>query len=241
MLCDGGRSPRISRYKHNPRICPAEAIEGVAASIRAFGWKVPLVVSRKGRIIAGHTRYEAALSLGLTEVPVIVADDLSKAQQRAYRIADNKLAEATSWDDDLLARELAALVGMEIDPALTGFSSDELAALLAPPPSEGLCDPDEAVEPPDEPLTKPGDLWLLGTHRLLCGDSTKAEDVRRLMGGQRAAADGHRSALSGRLHRRRPSLQYRQPRRDPARTSTGTPTSTTPTRSSSTATSCAWP
>ncbi len=178
---------RLSRYKHNPRICPPEAIEGVAASICAFGWKVPLVVSRKGRIIAGHTRYEAALSLGLTEVPVIVADDLSKAQQRAYRIADNKLAEATSWDQDLLACELAALVGMEIDPALTGFSAEELAALLAPPPSAGLCDPDEAVEVPDEPATKPGDLWLLGAHKLLCGDSTKVEDVRRLMGGERAA------------------------------------------------------
>ena len=108
----------IRRYKRNPRICPQEAIDGVAASITSFGWKVPLVVSRKGRIIAGHTRYEAALKLGLTEVPVIVADDLTKAQQRAYRIADNKLAEATSWDEALLAEELTALVGMEIDPAL---------------------------------------------------------------------------------------------------------------------------
>jgi ParB-like chromosome segregation protein Spo0J len=178
---------QIRRYKHNPRICPQEAIDGVAASIAAFGWKVPLVVSRKGRIVTGHTRYEAALSLGLAEVPVIVADDLSKAQQRAYRIADNKTAEATSWDEDLLARELAALVGMEIDPALTGFSADELAALLAPPPTEGLCEPDEIVEPPDEPLSKPGDLWLLGAHRLLCGDATTAADVRRLMGGERAA------------------------------------------------------
>jgi DNA modification methylase len=177
---------RISPYERNPRICPPEAIKGVAASIESFGWKVPLVVSRKGRIIAGHTRYEAALSLGLSEVPVIVADDLSKAQQRAYRIADNKLAEATSWDEALLAEELKALIGMEIDPALCGFSAEELEALLAPPGTVGLTAPDELVEPPVEPITKPGDLWLLGGHRLLCGDSTEPQQVGRLMAGKRA-------------------------------------------------------
>ena len=177
---------KISRYQRNPRICPQEAIEAVAASIRDFGWKVPLVVNRKGRIITGHTRYEAALSLGLAEVPVIVADDLTKAQQRAYRIADNKLAEATSWDEALLVEELATLIAMEIDPALTGFSAEELSALLAPPPTAGLCDPDELVEPPVEPISEPGDLWLLGSHRLLCGDSTKVADVERLMAGERA-------------------------------------------------------
>ena len=178
---------QIRPYQRNPRICPAAAIEGVAASIAAFGWKVPLVVNRKGRIIAGHTRYEAALSLGLAEVPVIVADDLSKAQQHAYRIADNKTAEATSWDGALLAEELAALIGMEIDPALTGFSAEELCALLAPPPSEGLCDPDKTAEPPEAPATKPGDLWCLGRHRLLCGDATNVEQVARLLGDKRAS------------------------------------------------------
>ena len=178
---------KVRLYEHNPRLCPEEAITAVAASIRNFGWKVPLVIDTAGTIVAGHTRYRAALRLGCKTVPVIVANDLSPARLKAFRLADNKVGELTGWDEALLAEELMALVGMEIDPALTGFSADELAALLAPPPSEGLCEPDETVEPPDEPLSKPGDLWLLGAHRLLCGDATTAADVRRLMGGERAA------------------------------------------------------
>src|SRR5205823_1808545 len=160
-----------------------KAVDAVAASIQQFGFRQPIVVDEEGVIVVGHTRYKAALKFGLEEVPVHVAVGLSPAQARAYRLADNQTATLSSWDDDKLPLELVALQGMEFDLNLTGFSADELTALLAPPPSEGQCDPDEVPAPPDEPTTRPGDLWLLGRHRLLCGDSSKAADVDRLLDG----------------------------------------------------------
>ena len=178
---------KLCLYTHNPRRCSEEAVRALAASISEFGWKVPLVIDAQGTIVAGHTRYRAAQYLGAAQVPVIVATDLSPAQLKAYRLADNKLAELTSWDPLLLSLELSELIDMEIDPTLAGFSAAELSELLAPPPTTGLSDPDALLPPPAEPITKPGELWLLGTQRLLCGDATKAADVQRLMGGQRAA------------------------------------------------------
>ena len=173
-------------YARNARVCPEAAIAKVAASLKEFGFRQPIVVDAEGVIIAGHTRLLAAQRLGLDQVPVHIATGLTPAQVKAYRLADNRTAQETSWDDELLAIELEELSGLDIDLELTGFGEDEIAALLAEP-NPGLTDPDEVPEIPEEPVSRPGDLWLLGGHRLLCGDSTVAEDVQRLMDGKRAA------------------------------------------------------
>ena len=140
-------------------------------------------VDGEGVIVCSHTRYKAALKLGLEKVPVHVAKDLTPEQIKAYRIADNKSAELSDWNYELLPIELAGLQEMNYDLGLLGFDQDELARLLDPGVKDGLCDPDEVPEPPDEATTRPGDLWILGEHRLLCGDSGKAEDVDRLLDG----------------------------------------------------------
>jgi DNA modification methylase len=173
----------IRPYENNPRLND-DAVEAVAASIRAFGFRQPIVVDEEGVIIVGHTRYKAALKLGLKEVPVHVAVGLTLAQAQAYRLADNQTATFSRWDDERLVRELAQLKELDFDLALTGFSADALATLLAPPGAEGLTDPDDVPLPPDEPVTRPGDLYRLGDHRLLCGDSGRPEDVDRLLGGE---------------------------------------------------------
>ncbi len=173
----------IRPYENNPRLNDA-AVDAVAASIREFGFRQPIVVDEDGVIIVGHTRFKAALKLGLETVPVHVAVGLSPAQAKAYRLADNQTATMSQWDQDKLPLELAALQGMDFDLNLTGFSSDELLRLLDSQSNDGLTDPDDVPAPPDEPITKPGDLWLLGKHRLLCGDSSKSEDVDRLLGGE---------------------------------------------------------
>ncbi len=173
----------IRPYENNPRRNDP-AVDAVARSIRQFGFRQPIVVDEGGVIIVGHTRYKAALKLGLAEVPVHVARGLSEAQARAYRIADNQTAAIATWDDDLLPLELAALQGMDFDLDLLGFPADDLARLLETDPASGQTDPDEIPDPPDEATTKPGDLWVLGEHRLLCGDSSKPEDVDRLLDGQ---------------------------------------------------------
>jgi DNA modification methylase len=175
----------IRPYPGNPRLND-DAVEAVAASIRTFGWRVPIVVDRDGVIICGHTRYKAAVKLGLAEVPVHVAAELTPAQAKAYRLADNQTASLASWDDGKLVAELLSLQEQEFDLGLTGFSADELSELLAPKPTDFAGDPDDMPEPPVEPITQPGDLWQLGRHRLLCGDSTKAKDVERLMDGATA-------------------------------------------------------
>jgi DNA modification methylase len=169
-------------YENNPRHNDA-AVEAVADSLREFGFRQPIVVDEQGVILVGHTRYKAALKLGLEQVPVHVAVGLSPTQAKAYRLADNQTATLSGWDDNRLPLELAQLQGMGFDLNLTGFSADELTRLLAPEPTAGLSDPDEIPEPPDEPVTQPGDLWLLGRHRLLCGDSSKSEDVDHLLDG----------------------------------------------------------
>jgi DNA modification methylase len=172
----------IKPYENNPRLNDA-AVDAVAASIREFGFRQPIVVDEDGVIIVGHTRYKAALNLGLEKVPVHVAVGLTPAQAKAYRLADNQTATMSAWDDDKLPLELMALQEAGFDLDLTGFSAEELQRLLQADSTEGLIDPDAVPEPPDEPTTKLGDLWILGKHRLLCGDSSKAEDVDRLLDG----------------------------------------------------------
>ena len=155
----------------------------VAASIREFGFRQPIVVDEAGVILAGHTRYKAALKLGLTVVPVHVAVGLTPAQAKAYRLADNQTARLAEWDYELLPAELAELKGMDFDLGLTGFSAEALTELLAGVGSQGLTDADAIPQPPDEAITRPGELWHLGQHRLLCGDSSKPHDVDRLLDG----------------------------------------------------------
>lgn len=177
---------RIKPYDKNPRI-NAGAVDAVATSIREFGFRQPIIVDADGVIICGHTRLKAAQKLGLNEVPVHVATGLSPEQVKAYRIADNKSGELADWDFDLLPIELLSLEDAGFDLNLLGFSAAELSDILVREPEAGLTDPDEVPLPPEEAITKPGDLWLLGDHRLLCGDSRSAEDVSRLLDGQKPA------------------------------------------------------
>ncbi|HPO93354.1 MAG TPA: DNA methyltransferase [Phycisphaerales bacterium] len=175
----------VTPYEGNPRVNDA-AVAAVAESIKAYGFRQPIVVDQDGVIVVGHTRWKAAKALGLEKVPVHVAKDLTPEQARAYRIADNKTAELAEWDKDLLRIELEALKDLNVDISLLGFDEPELAGLLSPQGTDGLTDPDSVPLPPEEATTKPGDLWLLGGeggHRLLCGDSSKPEDVDRLLDG----------------------------------------------------------
>jgi DNA modification methylase len=172
----------IRPYEHNPRLNDA-AVDAVAASLREFGFRQPVVVDGDGVIVVGHTRYKAALKLGIEKIPVHVAKDLTPAQARAYRIADNQTATLAEWDAELLPIELAALQAAQFDLDLLGFTPDELAKFMGEELKQGLVDPDEIPSPPDGATTQPGDLWLLGDHRLLCGDSSKPEDVDRLLDG----------------------------------------------------------
>ncbi len=174
---------KIVPYEKNPRLND-QAVDAVAESIRRFGFRQPIVVDGDGVIVCGHTRWKAARKLGLDKVPVHVARDLTAEKIRAYRIADNKTNELADWNLDLLPIELAELQGADIDWSLLGFSADELSSLFDPGVKQGLTDPDEVPEPPDEATTQKGDLWILGDHRLLCGDSAMALDVDRLLDGQ---------------------------------------------------------
>ncbi len=177
----------IRPYEGNPRQNDA-AVDAVAHSIREFGFRVPIVVDAEGVIICGHTRWKAAQKLGLERAPVHVATDLSPEKVKAYRIADNRAAELSDWDLDLLPIELTELQGMDIDLESLGFKPAELEKLLGAGTygNEGLTDPNEVPEPPEEPVAQPGDLWILGGHRLLCGDATQADTYDRLLEGERA-------------------------------------------------------
>jgi DNA modification methylase len=172
----------VKPYPVNPRLNDG-AVDAVAASIREFGFRQPIVVDPDGVIIVGHTRFKAAQKLGLEKVPVHVAEGLSPEQIKAYRIADNQTASLAEWNYDLLPIELGELQAADYDLGLLRFDQDELAKLLGGELQQGLTDPDDVPEPPDEAITQPGDLWILGTHRLLCGDSSKPEDVDRLLDG----------------------------------------------------------
>ncbi len=174
---------KVKPYEKNPRKNEA-AIDAIAKSITEFGFRVPIVVDANGVVIAGHTRLKAAHKLGLAEVPVHSARDLTPAQVRALRIADNKLHELSSWGMGVLQLELADLQALEFDMSLLGFDAEDLNAAIAPPGSEGLTDPDEVPGKPDAATTVPGDIWVLGNHRLMCGDSSKADQLDRLLDGQ---------------------------------------------------------
>ena len=156
-------------------------MQQIANSIREWGFTVPVLVNDQGVLIAGHGRVLAAKLLGLTDVPAMIAAGWTEEQIRAYRIADNKLTLNGGWDDEALKFELGELQAEGFDLALTGFGEAELMGLLGATP--GLTDPDDAPEPPATPTTVLGDVWLLGRHRLVCGDSTKADDVARCLAG----------------------------------------------------------
>lgn len=172
----------IHPYDKNPRIND-DAVEAVMASLREFGFRQPIVVDADGVIICGHTRFKAAQRLGMEQVPVHVATDITPAQIKAYRIADNQTATLAEWNYDLLPIELADLQGLDFDLNLLGFDADDLARILNPDLKDGQCDPDEVPAPPDAAITQKGDLWILSEHRLLCGDSSSPADLDRLLDG----------------------------------------------------------
>lgn len=174
-------------YARNSRTHSDEQVAQIAASIREFGFLNPIIVDGENGIIAGHGRVMAAQKLGLAELPCIEASHLTDAQRKAYIIADNKLALNAGWDDELLRIELYELGEMGFDLELTGFSLDEIEELqVDPDPEEGLTDEDAVPDVPDEPVTKLGDVWLLGNHRLMCGDSTSIDLVDSLLEGRKA-------------------------------------------------------
>ena len=173
----------IRPYDQNPRLNDS-AVDAVAASLKEFGWRQPVVVDADGVIVVGRTRWKAAQKLGMTTVPVHVAKELTPAQARAYRIADNQTATIAEWDLELLPVEIAALDDLGFDTGLLGFSDEQLAEILGTPAP--AVDEDVLPEPRPDAVSRVGDLWLLGQQRLLNGDSTSAEDVKRLMNGRRA-------------------------------------------------------
>ena len=179
---------RLRPYERNPRTHSEGQVDQIAASMVEFGWTNPILVDENAGILAGHGRLLAARKLGLTEVPVIRFEHLSEAQKRAYLIADNQLALEAGWDDALLAEELAWLRDERFDLDLIGFDATELERLLAIADGETASEEaeDEVPEPPEEPVSRPGDLWILGNHRVLCGDATVLADVERVLGGQLA-------------------------------------------------------
>jgi len=178
----------IKPYERNPRVND-NAVEAVAASLKEFGFKQPIVVDTGGVIIVGHTRWKAAKALGLAKVPVHVAKDLTPEQVKAYRIADNRTGDIATWDFEILPIELNELREAGVDLAVLAFDEEELGKLLTEGAGvkEALTDPDDVPEPPDEAVTQPGDIWLLGggpaAHRLMCGDSGSEADVDLLLDG----------------------------------------------------------
>jgi DNA modification methylase len=176
------RVSELLPYARNARTHSPEQVDQIAASVREWGWTTPVLVDEDSTIIAGHGRVLAAQKLKLPDIPVMVAKGWSEAQKRAYILADNKLALNAGWDTDLLKVELSELKDLDFDLPLIGFSDDELATLLAEQ-TEGLTDPDDVPEPPVNPVTTEGDVWVLGNHRIVCGDSTKADDVAKALNG----------------------------------------------------------
>jgi len=172
----------IVPYDSNPREHAPEQIEQVANSIKEFGWTMPILVDENNEIIAGHGRLLAGKSLGIKEVPCIVAKGWSDEKKKAYCIADNKLTENSTWSKDFLKLNFEFLIDNEFDLGLTGFSTDEIAKIVPDfMIEEGLTDEDEVPEIEDNPITKEGDIWILGEHRLMCGDSTNIEQVDKLI------------------------------------------------------------
>jgi DNA modification methylase len=182
---------RLKPYARNAKTHGADQVAKIAASMAEFGWTVPCLVAADGELIAGHGRVLAAVQLGMTEAPVIVLGHLTEAQRRAYRIADNKLTEMGDWDETLLLEELRGLLAEDFDLGLIGIPENELDALLRDADEDRTPIDDDTAdripEPPAEPITRPGDIWALGNHRLICGDATDAAVVARLMDGAQAS------------------------------------------------------
>ena len=174
---------RLLPYANNARLHSEADLDKIAASISNWGWTMPVLADEDGVLIAGHLRVAAAAKLKLTSIPVVVARGWSEEEKTAYRLADNELAARASWDPDLLRDELRKLefAGFNLD--LVGFQPDRLEDILAGLGSSGLTDPDSVPEVPEQPVTRLGDIWLLGDHRIGCGDSTSAADVAPVLAG----------------------------------------------------------
>jgi DNA modification methylase len=173
-------------YAKNSRTHDDAQVAQIAASIKEFGWTNPILVDGDKGVIAGHGRLLAARKLGMAKVPTIELKDMTEAQKKAYVIADNKLALNAGWDTNFLSLELQELKDQDFDLTLLGFDDKELDALLAPETTEGLTDEDSVPDTPIEPKTKLGDIYILGNHRLMCGDSTSIDDIEKLMDGKKA-------------------------------------------------------
>jgi DNA modification methylase len=180
------KTSKLVPYARNSRTHSDEQVAQICASIKEFGFTNPVLIDGEGVIIAGHGRTMAAQRLDMKEVPCLRLGHLTDAQKKAYVIADNKLALNAGWDDEMLAIELKELNAEDFDLSLTGFDDDELAALLAEAVEEGLTDEDSVPEAPETPVTVEGDVWVLGNHRLMCGDSTSIDAVDKLMDGGKA-------------------------------------------------------
>ncbi|MCW5982455.1 MAG: ParB N-terminal domain-containing protein [Bryobacteraceae bacterium] len=179
---------RLAPYERNPRTHSEAQVAQIAASIVEFGFNAPILVDSDAGVIAGHGRLLAAKKLGLHEVPVVILEHLTETQKRAYILADNRLAEGSGWDEDLLAEELAELERDGFDLSLAGFEDEELRALLAgvEDAQEETAAEEEIPEAPAVAVTQPGDVWLIGPHRLICGDCRDQDLVRRLLDGRQA-------------------------------------------------------
>src|SRR4051794_538095 len=176
---------RLIPHARNARTHSEDQIAQIAGSIAEFGFVNPVLVGDDGVIVAGHGRVLAARKLGLSELPVIVLAHLSPTQRRALMIADNRIADNAGWDDEMLAAEPAALRDEDVDLGLLGFNEAELDRLLDGSGEENE-DADAAPEPPVDPVSRPGDLWICGQHRVLCGDATVLTDVEAALGGELA-------------------------------------------------------
>lgn len=174
---------RLIAYARNPREND-HAVDQMAAVIREFGFRIPCVVRSNGELVDGHLRLKAARKLGLESVPVVLADELTEAQVKAFRLLANRSATWANWDEELLQLELADLDALEFDLALTGFDDDEIEDMLAAVSGEGQTEEDAAPEPEEHPISRPADVWICGEHRVLCGDATCAEDYAALLGNE---------------------------------------------------------
>jgi site-specific DNA-methyltransferase (adenine-specific) len=175
---------RLIPYARNSRTHSDAQISQLAASIKEWGWTVPILIDETGMIIAGHGRLAAAQKLNYKQVPVVIASNWSEEKKRAYVIADNKLALNAGWDTELLALEIQELKATDFNLSILGFTDEELNNLIPMNVTEGLTDEDAVPEPPPEPITKPGDIWILGKHRLMCGDSTSIDHLEKLCNGR---------------------------------------------------------
>ena len=170
----------IKPYENNPRKLSEQAIKKVAMSLKEYGFRQPIVVDKNMVIVAGHTRYRASKKLGLKQVPISVIYNLSEEQINAYRIADNRTAEESEWDNELLKMEIKELEAKDFKLDLLGFNEDQLNDILFEE-KQGLTDEDEVPETPEEPISKLGDIWKLGNHRVMCGDSTFIDNIDLLI------------------------------------------------------------